>query len=134
MSFVTTGAGKGSGDGASGSGPSSARAQSRPTLNAHFARQERLLEDQRHAAMLRGIANRPATARTGAFASLSDHDFYSRTLAVRKRAERSEREFARQKENLLLLQRLQQIECHEHPSRTARGRNFALDCEEHQSQ
>lgn len=84
-------------------------AKALPVTNAHFARRVRLAEDVRHARMLHSILHRPVEARTGSFLTLNRHDYFARTLAARKRNERAYREFSRQKENLLLLQRLQQI-------------------------
>ena len=106
-----------------------------PTASdAHFARIEREAEDTRHARMLHTIANRPNTQAVGHFKNANKHEFYARTLAVRKKNARIYKEFARQKENLLLLQRLQQIHFYEHPSysKSRIGKNYSNDWSRHQ--
>lgn len=102
--------------------------------DAHFARLVRESEDLRHARMLHSILHRPSEKHVGHFKDAERHQFYARTLAIRKRNSRTYKEFVRQKENLLLLQRLQQIHYYEHPtySRSRVGKNYAKDWELHQ--
>jgi hypothetical protein len=107
-----------------------------PVSDAHFANFLRTAEDQRHARMLHSILTRPYEKRTGTFGGIENHDFFSRTLAMRKRNARIYREFSRQKENLLLLQRLQTIHFNEHPmySRSRIGKSYSKEWEKHQQQ
>jgi len=82
--------------------------------------------------MLARIASRAPTARPDVLQNGSDHDFYKRTLLVRKECERRAKEGERIKENLLLLQRLQSIAHNEHDSRTNKNKNYQAAWREHQ--